>query len=193
MTIIKDTPKTAYIPNRSRLARVEVARELERLQTIGLAEQNSGSRIPVQIGDMTTFWSLGISKTSPAFLENGVGPSSPGMKRLHIYLPHESVVAIYDKRDRNTWERRALLPLGDAEKILASLPKKALNSETTTSLATPAQLAVVRKNLELPSDAPLAPMTAASVSRLIDRLTVEKDLVELQVDATEWASGPIPE
>jgi hypothetical protein len=192
MTIIKDLPKTAYTPNRSRLGRVEVARELERIQKLALADQNDGSRIPVIIGEVTTYWSLGLCKTSPAFLESGTGPST-GVKRLHIYLPNEGVISVYDKRDRNTWERRALLPLTDPERILASLPKKALVPEASTSLATPAQLSVIRKNLDLSTDAALEPMTAASVSRMIDRLTIEKDMVELHADSREWASGPIPE
>jgi hypothetical protein len=191
MTIIKDLPKTAYIPNPSRLGRVEVARELERLQKIDLAEQNKGNRIPITIGDVNTYWSRGISKTSDAFLESSTGPST-GIKRLHIYLAGEGIVGVYEKRERNIWERRALLPISNPERILASLPKKALIAETSILLATPAQLNVIRKNLELSVDASLSPMTAASVSRMIDRLTVEKDLVELQLDATEWAGAAIP-
>jgi hypothetical protein len=192
MTIIKDLPKTAYTPNKSRLSRVEVARELARLQKLDLAEQNKGNRTPVSIGDVTTYWSCGVSEASPAFLESSTGPST-GVKRLHIHLPEEGVVGVYEKRERNIWERRALLPITDPERILVSLPKKALIPDTSTALATPAQLSVIRKNLELLPDAPMQPMTAASVSRLIDRLTVEKDLVELLADAKEWASGPIPE
>jgi len=190
MTIIKDI--STYVPSPSRFARFEVRQELDRLQKLDPTKQIEGLRTAAEIGGVMTYWSKGLSKGTPAFLEHSTGPST-GVKRVHIFLKEESAIAVYDRREKATWERRALLPLTDPERILSSIPKKALVGESTASLATPSQLAVVRKNLEMSLDEQLAPLAAAAVSRLIDRLTCERDLVELYADARDWASGPMPE
>jgi hypothetical protein len=192
MTIIKDVSTSAYIPSPSRLAKVEVRQELDRLQKLDLNKQIEGLKTAVEIGGIMTYWSKGLSKNTPAFLEHGTGPST-GVKRIHIYLHEEAAITVYDRREKATWERRALLPLADPERILASIPKKSLLGEATLALATPSQLAVIRKNLEMNIDEQFVPLAAAAVSRLIDRLTCERDLVELYTDAKDWASGPMPE
>jgi len=188
MNIIKEIT-TAYVPSASRQAAVETKSELARMQGQSPTEQiAAAARHPVEIGGTTTYWSRGISKVTPLFVQHSPSPSS-GVKRVHILL--DDAVAVYDRRDQKSWERRALFPLTEPEPILASLPKKALSSDVSSALATPAQLAVIAKNLGLNAES-LPPLSAAAVSRLIDRLSCERDIAELVVDAREWANVPVP-
>jgi hypothetical protein len=188
MNIIKEI-RAPYIPNASRQAVVEAKIELARMQGQCPAEQMaSAARHSVDICGTATYWSRGVSKGTPFFVQHSPSPSS-GIKRVHILL--DDAVAVYDRRDQKSWERRALLLLTDAEAILASLPKKALSSEVSSALATQAQLAVITKNLNV-NVASLPPLSAAAVSRLIDRLTCERDIAELAVDALEWVQVPVP-
>ena len=188
MNIIKEI-RTPYVPSASRQAVVETKLELARMQGQSPAEQiTSAARHPVDIGGTVTYWSRGISKSTPFFVQHSPSPSS-GIKRVHILLG--DTVVVYDRRDQKNWERRALFPLSEAEAILASLPKKALSSEVSSALATPAQLAVIAKNLGMSAES-LPPLSALAVSRLIDRLSCERDIAELVVDAREWVGIPVP-
>jgi hypothetical protein len=189
MTIIKDV-QTNYVPSPSRLAQSEVRQELDRLKKVDLAEQNLGIRSPILIGSTTTYWAIGLSKISPLFLEHSPTPSG-GIKRVHLL--RDGAVAVYDRREKGSWERRALLPLGDAATIIMSLPKKSFSSEVPTALASPSQMSVIKKCLDLPASEPMAALTMACASRLIDRITVERDIAELVKDADEWLGGPTPE
>jgi hypothetical protein len=188
MNIIKEI-RTPYVPSASRQAVVETKIELARIQGQSPAEQiASAARHHVDIGGTATYWSRGISKGTPFFVQHSPSPSS-GIKRVHILLG--DTVVVYDRRDQKNWERRALFPLSEAEAILASLPKKALSSEVSSALATPAQLAVIAKNLGMSAES-LPPLSALAVSRLIDRLSCERDIAELVVDAREWVGIPVP-
>lgn len=188
MNIIKEI-RTPYVPSPSRHAVVESKIELARMQGLSPAEQiASAARHSVDIGGTATYWSRGISKGTPFFVQHSPSPSS-GIKRVHILV--DGAVAVYDRRDQKNWERRALFPLSEAEAILSSLPKKALTSEVSSALATPAQLAVIAKNLGMSAES-LPPLSAVAVSRLIDRLSCERDIAELVLDAREWVGVPVP-
>ena len=188
MNIIKEI-RGRYIPSASRHAFTEVKMELARMLGLSLSEQiAAAARHPVEIGGSTTYWSRGISKDTPPFVQHSLSPSS-GVKRVHILL--EDAVTVYDRQDQRTWERRALIQRSESQAILASLPRKALSSEVSTALATPAQLAVIAKNIGVNAES-LPTLAAAVVSRLIDRLTCERDIAELVIDARDWASLPVP-
>jgi len=177
-----------YSPSPSRLAKADVAQELERLRQLAPADQVQGLRIPIRLGATTTYWSRGLSANNPPFVQHSPSPSS-GVKRVHLLL--EDAVAVYDSHGKNSWERRAFLPRANPEAILASLPKRALAAELSPAPATAAQLSVIKKNLGI-DDESLPILTAAAVSRMIDRLSCERDIIELVIDAKEWAGAAIP-
>ena len=181
--------KGPYAPSPSKLMRADIKQEFERLKRLDLKDQVVGLREPVEIGTATVYFSKGISKESPVFLEH-TPRSSDGLKRIHILV--ESAVAVYDKVDRDNYQRRALLSLDNPEAILASLPAKALKEEISTSLASPSQLNVIRKNLGIPADEPLPPMSSAAISRIIDRMMTERDLPALLADTNDWARVATP-
>lgn len=177
---IVTSPKP-YVASASKLARLDVQREIARLNAVvDPAEQTAGSRLPLEIGGVATFWSRGLSPHTPVFLQHTVS----GVKRVHLLSADKCTVGVYDNATAQTWERRALLRT--PEDIVASLPKKAFAAEPSTAPASPKQIGALRKMLELSPSIALPPLSSAAASRLIDRFTVERPVVQLYEDFTRW-------
>jgi hypothetical protein len=70
--------------------------------------------------------------------------------------------------------------------ILAALPKRAMAPPSAEAVASPRQLATLRKILDLPVDHELPALHATAVSLLIDRIVLAKILPPLATDFETW-------
>jgi len=174
-----------YVPPASKQARIDALQELRRLETIpDYADQDRNCRVPVMIQDLTTYWSKGLCADTPLFVQHAIATT----KRLHLVDTASSVVGVYDRTERNTWERRALLE--DPDEIAASLPNKALNGGAMGDPASVKQIAAIRKLLDMPAERPIPLLSALSASRILDRIVTEKAVKELAADFCRWLALP---
>ena len=183
MNIIDTT--RPYTPPPGKQAKIDALQELHRIGSIAdLADQDRDSRVPIQIGDLTTYWSKGLGANTPLFVQHPIELT----KRIHLYDTASSSVAVYDRTGKNVWERRGILNKPD--EIAASLPRKALSGCGIGEPASLKQVATVRKLLDLPADRPMPAMSALSASRILDRIVTEKSVVELGADFQRWLTIP---
>jgi hypothetical protein len=136
------------------------------------------------LADLHTYWSKGLSADTPLFVQHALATT----KRLHLVDTASSVVGVYDRTERNTWERRALLE--NPDEIAASLPSKALNGGAIEDPASVKQIATIRKLLDMPAERPIPPLSALSASRILDRIVTEKAVKELAADFCRWLALP---
>ena len=179
-----------YTASPSRQARIEARQELTRLLALPeITEQFTDLRTEISVGEQSTWWSKGLSESTPTFLQHSIA----GVRRVHILAADHRTVVVYDHRGGDDWERRAILR--DPAQILASVPKKALFPTLPVTPASPKQIATLRKILDLPLDAPLDGLSSAAASRLLDRVLLENEISILFGDAARWieqeASTPI--
>ncbi len=164
-------------------AKLALVQVLQAWQRRAESPQPLGTRVAISIGFVTTYWSRGLDGTTRPFAETSVG----GTRFLLVLDPLAQKLGVYEKFGR-TWQRSVLLVR--AAEILAALPRRALQAEPPNEPATAKQLETLKKFLRVPAAQTMPVISRAEASVLLDRLTVERALEELQADFTAWIATP---
>lgn len=144
-----------------------------------LATQAQSAREVVRIGGVPTYWSPPFAEGLPPYIST----VSNGAQRMFVVDLTHLNVALYEGA-RDLWARRMLT--ARPEMILSALPKRAMVLPMAEAVASPRQLATLRKILDLPADHELPPLHATAVSALIDRVVLAKILPPLVTDFEAW-------
>lgn len=180
------TSSEPLVLNPNRVAKTEMLAELQRLSSLDLSDQAAAGRQIIVIAGLPTHWSNPISENLPAFVASAFGKQ----RRLFLKAPDDLNYAVYDGAG-DIWTRRTLTRRG--EFILAALPKRAMTAANPTAEATPKQLAALRKFLDFAPDAELPRLHTISVSRLIERILIERYLPPILDDLHAWVEARIDE
>ncbi len=184
MPILTSTEPLVLNPNR--VAKTEMLAALQRLSSLDLAEQAAAGRKTIVVADLPTHWSKPISDNLPPFVASAFGKQ----RRLFLKAHDDLNYAVYDGSG-DIWTRRTLTCRG--EFILAALPKRAMTAVNPCAEATPKQLAALRKFLDFAPDAELPRLHTISVSRLIERMLIERYLPPILEDLHGWVEARIDE
>jgi hypothetical protein len=179
-TLLAVTPaEDTYQPKLPRLAKGQALAELHRLGQLPLAEQERECIREILIVGTTTRWSRPLNRDAVPF-KNIRGTKS---HRLLIWDDETSSLAAYQSvPENNEWLR--ILFTADPAAILAEMPKNMLSGSVPQRTATEAQIAALRKLLELPATVEMPTLHITAASRLMDRILIENTVATLSSDLT---------
>ncbi len=184
MSITTSTEPLVVHPNR--LAKAEARTEMQRLGALDLPTQAAECRQIIVVAGQPTNWTKPVSENLPPFFATQIG------KERRVFLQaHDGVnFAVYDSEGKN-WTRRTLTRRDDI--ILAALPSRALKAIDPAADATPKQLDALRKFLDLAPTAELPKLHRLAVSRLIERVLIERHLPQIVEDLHNCVEARVDE
>lgn len=186
-TLLAVTPaEETYKPKLPRLAKGQALAELHRLGLLPLAEQERECIREIVIAGTTTRWTRPLNRDAVPF-KNIRGAKS---HRLLIWDDQTSSLGAYYAVPANNEWRRVLFT-ADPAAILAEIPKTMFSGSVPQRTATEAQVAALRKLLELPATVEMPTLHIAAASRLMDRILIENTVATLRSDLTRIRTGKV--